>query len=73
MNAQRNHGEGDTGTGGGGDAGGGIHPPAADPYGWLDRFDDRQLAALQRVAKTRAYAFFRDPRAMIALRERTTR
>lgn len=34
----------------------------------LSRLDTRHIIALYRVAKTRAYPFFRDPKAMIALR-----
>jgi len=34
----------------------------------LTRFSDKQIATLYRIAKTRAYAFFRDPREMIRLR-----
>lgn len=39
----------------------------------LTRMTDEQIAALYRVAKTRAYAFFRDARAMMALREEYNR
>lgn len=38
-----------------------------------ERFTDAKLLTLYRVAKTRAYAFFRDPKAMIALRNECTR
>ena len=34
-----------------------------------DGISDEKVAALHRVAKTRGYAFFKDPKAMIALRE----
>ena len=40
---------------------------------WVERLcegmSDPKVAALRRVAKTRGYAFFKDPKAMIALRE----
>jgi len=34
----------------------------------LARLKDKHIAALYRCAKTRGYAFFRNPRAMIELR-----
>lgn len=34
----------------------------------METMSDRELLALYRVAKTRGRAFFRDPRAMVALR-----
>lgn len=35
----------------------------------LRRLDDRTIIALYGAAKRRGYAFFRDPHAMIALRQ----
>lgn len=40
---------------------------------FLTRASDNQIKALHRVAKTRAYAFFKDPKAMIALRREKER
>lgn len=39
----------------------------------LSRLNDRQLAAVYRIAKTRLRPFFADPKNMIALRDEMKR
>ena len=40
---------------------------------FLKRMSDEKIIALHRCAKTRGYAFFKDPKAMIALRNEKER
>lgn len=40
---------------------------------FLKKMSDKKLLALHRVAKTRGYAFFRNPQDMIVLRDEKER